>query len=184
MKGLASAILLAAVTGCGSSVAASPPAGTPAAAASSQAFNPTDAAWIELMVPMDEQLLRVLGMAEKQAAHPAVRAFATRLAAGHRAELAQFVALRTRAGAPTTNAHEGHDMPGMMTEPEIAALGKTSGRAFDQLFKKNLKEHLDQSIVVARSIATAGKEPAAKKLAVNIMISRATQLKQLEALGP
>ena len=56
-------------------------------------------------------------------------------------------------------------MPGMMTEPEIVALGKTTGPAFDQLFEKNLKEHLDQSIVLARSITTAGKDPATKKLA-------------------
>lgn len=184
MKALTSAILLAAVTACGSSVAVSPPASTPTTAASSHAFNPTDLAWIQVMVPMDEQLLRVLAMAEKQAADPAVRAFATQLAAGHRAELAQFVALRTRAGAPTANAHEGHDMPGMMTEPEIAALGKTSGAAFDQLFKKNLKEHLDQSIVVARSITKSGQEPSTKRLAASIAASRAAQLKQLEALGP
>jgi len=188
MKALAGAILLAAVTACGSSVAVSPPAstpttaGTPATAASSHAFNPTDLAWIQLMVPMDEQLLRVLAMAAKQAADPAVRGFAAQLATGHQAELTQFVTLRTRANASTTNQHEGHDMPGMMTEPEIAALAKTSGAAFDQLLKKNLKEHLAQSIVVARSITTAGQDPAAKRLAASITVSRAAQLKQLAAL--
>lgn len=78
--------------------------------------------------------------------------------------------------------HEGHDVPGMMTEPEIIALGNASGLAFDLLFEKNLKEHLDQSMVVARSIATAGKEPAVKKLAASIQTSRSVQLKQLAAL--
>jgi uncharacterized protein (DUF305 family) len=178
MKALAAAVLLVVLTGCGSSVAASPPpASTPTVAAS--AFNPTDLAWIELMIPMDEQLLRVLSMAEKQAADPAVRKLAAQLGAGHRAELAQLVALRTKAGAPTTNMHEGHDMPGMMTEPQIVALGKITGVAFDKLFEKNLKEHLEQSIVVARSIRTAGQEPAVKKLAAAIEVSRAAQLSQL-----
>lgn len=183
MKALATAAALLALTGCGSSVGASPPP-PPASTATvaDQAFNPTDLAWIQLMVPMDEQLLRVLGMAEKQGTSPAVRAFAAQLSTSRKAELSQLSALRTRSGSPTTNMHEGHDMPGMMTEPEIVALGNASGPAFDQLFEKNLKEHLDQSIVVARSIATAGKEPAVKKLAVSIQTSRAVQLKQLAAL--
>ena len=189
MKALASAVLLLALTGCGSSVAASPPpppASTPTATATEwkidPSFNATDLAWIELMIPMDDQLLRVLGMAEKQATDPAIKSFAAQVAAGHKTELEQFTALRTRSGLPVRNPHEGHDMPGMMTEPEIVALGKESGAAFDQLFEKNLKEHLDQSIVIARSITTDGKDDETKKLAAAIMAGRAAQLEQLSAL--
>lgn len=190
MKALASAVLLLILAGCGSSVAASPPPAPPASTPTATAtewkidpsFNATDLAWIELMIPMDDQLLRVLGMAEKQASDPAVRTFATQVAAGHKTEHETFVATRTRSGLPVRNPHEGHDMPGMMTEPEIVALGKTTGPAFDQLFEKNLKEHLDQSIVLARSITTDGKDPATKKLALSIMATRAAQLKELAAL--
>ncbi|MDX6252345.1 MAG: hypothetical protein QOF10_5705, partial [Kribbellaceae bacterium] len=63
------------------------------------------------------------------------------------------------------------------------ALSKTRGADFDRLFEKNLKEHLDQSIVVARSIASAGKEPAVKKLAASIETSRAAHLRQLATLS-
>ncbi len=73
-------------------------------------------------------------------------------------------------------------MPGMMTEPEVVALGNTTGPAFDQLLTKNLKEHLEQSIVIARSIRTAGQDPAVKKLAASIEQSRATQLQHLTVL--
>jgi uncharacterized protein (DUF305 family) len=191
MKALAALALLAALTGCGSSVAASPPATAPSASAPSASmtewkidpsFNSSDLAWIELMIAMDDQLLRVLGMAEKQAADPAVRAFATKVANGHRTEVEQFKATRTRSGMPVRNPHEGHDMPGMMTESEIVALGKTSGPAFDQLFATNLKEHLDESILLAKDLAGNGKDPATKKLAASITTSRAAQLKELAAL--
>jgi uncharacterized protein (DUF305 family) len=176
-------LLVALVSGCGASSAASPPP-PPAATVveTDPAFNPTDLAWIELMIPMDQQLLRVLAIAQKQATSPAVRTFAASLVPGHQAELTQLIALRTRAKAPTANQHEGHDMPGMMTEPEVVALGNTSGAAFDPLFEKNLKEHLEQSIIVARSIRTAGQEPAVKKLAAAIETSRAAQLKHLATL--
>lgn len=182
------AVLLVALTGCGSSAAVSsappPVASTPTASTwdIDPSFNATDLAWIELAIPMDEQLLRVLGIAEKRAADPAVKKFAAAMAAGHKIELAQFIALRTRSRLPVRNPHEGHDMPGMMTEPEIVTLGKTAGAAFDPLFEKNLKEHLDQSIVNARSITTDGKDAETKKLAASIMTSRAAQLKQLAAL--
>jgi uncharacterized protein (DUF305 family) len=188
MKALACAAVLVVLTGCGSSAASTPPpAAAPTAPTVSKfsvnpSFNATDLAWIELMIPMDDQLLRVLGMAQKQATDPAVRTFATQVSTGHKTEVAQFVALRTRANWPAKNPHEGHDMPGMMTEPEIVTLGKTKGAAFDQLFEKNLKEHLDQSIVLARSITTDGKDAETKKLAAAIMTSRAAQLKQLAAL--
>ena len=187
MKALAVVALLAGLMGLasgrGESSAASPPpppAGT--VVETDPAFNPTDLAWIELMIPMDEQLLRVLAMAQKQAASPAVRTFAASIASGHQAELTQLIALRTRAKAPTPNQHEGHDMPGMMTEPEVVALSNTTASAFDHLFKKNLKEHLEQSIIVARSIHTAGQEPAVKKLAASIERTRAAQLEHLAAL--
>ncbi|WP_112245574.1 DUF305 domain-containing protein [Kribbella monticola] len=178
------ALLLAGLlAGCGASSAASsapPPAVT--VVDTDAAFNLTDLAWIELMIPMDQQLLRVLALAQKQATTPALRSFATSLAAGHRTELAELIALRARAKAPTANQHEGHDMPGMMTEPEVVALSNTTGPTFDSLFAKNLKEHLEQSVIVARSIRTAGQEPAVKKLAASIELTRAGQLRRLAKL--
>jgi uncharacterized protein (DUF305 family) len=203
MKALVVVALLAALTGCGSSVAATPPAAPPAPTTTAAgtpeggtpeggtpegewkidpSFNSNDLAWIELMIPMDDQLLTVLGMAEKQAADPAVRAFATAVAAGHRDEVEKLKLNRTRSGMPVRNPHVGHDMVGMMTEPEIVALGKASGPAFDQLFVKNLKEHLDESIRLAKDIGTNGKDAAVKFLAGEIRTSRAAQLKELAAL--
>ena len=189
MKALAALALLAALAGCGSPAATSAPP-PPTTAASTPAtewkidpsFNSADLAWIELMIPMDEQLLQVLGMAEKQAADPALRAFATAVAGGHRDDVEKLKLNRTRSGMPVRNPHVGHDMPGMMTEAEIVALGKTSGPAFDQLFAKNLKEHLDESIALAKGIGTNGKDAAVKYLAESIRTSRSAQLKQLASL--
>ncbi|MFC9693173.1 DUF305 domain-containing protein [Kribbella sp. NPDC056951] len=192
MKALAALALLAVLAGCGSSNAAAPPPAAPPATATSApasewkidpSFNSLDLAWIELMIPMDEQLLQVLGMAEKQAADPAVRRFATTVAGGHRDEVEKLKLNRTRSGMPVRNPHVGHDMNGMMTEPEIVALGKASGPAFDQLFAKNLKEHLTESIVLAKDISTNGKDAAVKYLAGEIQTSRAAQLKELAALA-
>lgn len=143
---------------------------------SNNTFNPTDLAWLQLMIPMDEQLLRVLELAAKHTVDPELRKLAAGTANDRRAELTRLKALRTKAKAPTANQHAGHDMPGMMTEPEIVALSNTRGTAFDRLLAKNLREHVEQSIVVAKSIATAGKHPEVKALAASIVETRTTQL--------
>ncbi|MFC0622740.1 DUF305 domain-containing protein [Kribbella deserti] len=140
------------------------------------AFNPTDLAWLQLMIPMDEQLLRVLDLAARHTVDPELRRLAAGTANDRRAELARLKALRAKAKAPTANQHAGHDMPGMMTEPEVVALSNTRGAAFDRLFAKNLREHAELSIVVAKSVATAGKHPEVKSLAASIVETRTAQL--------
>jgi hypothetical protein len=52
--------------------------------------------------------------------------------------------------------------------------------AFDRLLEQNLREHLEQSIVVTGSIRAAGHEPAVKALAASIEAARAAQLKLLK----
>jgi uncharacterized protein (DUF305 family) len=179
-KLLGTLVLVAGVLGgCGSQAA--PPA---APAAPVSAFNPTDVAWLQLMIPMDEQLLRVLGLARDRSVDPAVRRLAAELTVSHQAELAQLVALRDRAGAPTANVHQGHDMPGMMTEDEVIALGGLRGAAFDRALRAEVTDHLAQSLVVTRGCVSAGHEPAVKQLATGIEKTRTLQTAQLSRWRP
>lgn len=170
------ALVAGVLGGCGS--APQPPA--PAASVAS-AFNPTDAAWLGLMIPMDEQFLRILGFAPTNSTDPAVRRFAAELTVGHQAELKQLIALRDRAGLPTTNAHAGHNMPGMMTDEEVAALQKLRGPAFDKVLRTEVKDHLAQSALVTRSVKAAGQEAGVKKLATAIEKDRTAQTARLTA---
>jgi len=164
-KYLVLALVAGLLGGCGAQPQPQPPA--PAASVAS-AFNGTDAAWLGLMIPMDEQFLRILSFAPANSTDPAVRRLAAELTAGHQTELNQLIALRDRAKLPTVNAHAGHDMPGMMTDEEVAALQKLRGPAFDKVLRAEVKDHLAQSALVSRSAIAAGQEPGVKKLATAI----------------
>ena len=159
------ALAVGVLGGCGAQPQPQPPA--PAASVAS-AFNPTDAAWLGLMIPMNEQFLRILGFAQTNSTDPAVRRSAAELAVAHQAELKQLIALRDRAKLPIANAHAGHNMPGMMTDEEVAALQKLRGPAFDKVLRAEMKDHLTQSALVSRSVIAAGQEPGVKKLATAI----------------
>lgn len=151
-----------------------PGAGTPAAG-----FNPTDVAWLQLMIPMNERMLRLLDLAPAQAADPAVRALAARIATGHRAELTELRAALRRSGTPEVDVHAGHDMPGMVPLAELAAARTTRGAAFDELVRTGLRAHLAQSVLVARGERTAGAEPGVKALAAGFETSRGAELARL-----
>jgi uncharacterized protein (DUF305 family) len=157
------------------STSVSPSAGTP-----SGAFNTTDVAWMQLMIPMDEQLLSMLELAPKRTSNPEVTQLAKQFAADHRAELLQLRELMDRSGAPKTNVHEGHDMPGMVTAEDLRVIDRTKGAAFDRLFAKNMREHLEQGILLSRGEQGAGADQATRELAGSIEKVRAAQLDRLD----
>ncbi|GAA1716388.1 DUF305 domain-containing protein [Nonomuraea bangladeshensis] len=167
----------------------------------SASVNPTDVAWLQLMIPMDERVLPLLDLGASRSHAPAVGQLAARLRAAHVAELARLrAALHTTAlhttgpptalhttdlpatGLPATNPHAGHDMPGMITAAELARLRTAEGPAFDTLFTGHLRAHLRQSRSVTRSEQVSGADPGIKALAAAIERTRTTQLSALGAV--
>ncbi|MGW2149199.1 DUF305 domain-containing protein [Nonomuraea bangladeshensis] len=66
----------------------------------SASVNPTDVAWLQLMIPMDERVLPLLDLGASRSHTPAMGQLAARLHAAHVAELA-----RLRAALHTTALH-------------------------------------------------------------------------------
>ncbi|GGP71302.1 DUF305 domain-containing protein [Saccharothrix coeruleofusca] len=136
------------------------------------AFNPTDTAWLQLMIPMNEQALPALDLAP-----PELAGFAAAVKESHQRELVHLRRLRAEAGLPDTNLHAGHQMPGLVTEADLAALRLSpSGLAGE------LREHLDQSALVARGELDAGANQAVKDLAAAVSSARTAQLAELSRL--
>ena len=150
----ASTVLIAVllVAGCGTgpqdAVAestATPPVAAPPATttptSTGTAFNPTDVAWLQLTVAMTERLLPVLDLVPGRTTDPACLQTATQVATTRRADLERARRLLADAAAPTTNPHEGHDMPGMATAQEMAALRAANGQPFHRLLAGQPRRH-------------------------------------------
>jgi len=151
---------------------------------SSGLFNSTDIAWLQLTVAMHERVLPMLDLVPRRTTDPAVRRLAARVRETHRADLVRSRALLARTGAPATNPHEGHDMPGMVTAAELAALGTAGDAEFRRLFGRHLRAHLEQSVRVAGSERTSGAEPATTAMAGAIVRTGTAYLEQLTLLAP
>ncbi|MGW7620527.1 DUF305 domain-containing protein [Streptomyces antimycoticus] len=173
---LAAATLLTA--GCGdgkpprearsTSAARHPATRPPSGQATSGTFNSTDIGWIQLMIAMDDQATLLLNLAPGHSSDAGVEKWAKPVATAYREELVQLRELLARAGVPDTNPHQGHDMPGMVTDDELRTIKGTKGAAFDALFLAAMREHLDQAAKIARAQRSAGADPAAKKLATSV----------------
>ncbi|MFI5766421.1 DUF305 domain-containing protein [Streptomyces sp. NPDC051563] len=161
------------ITGCG----AQPVAGTPRAAA----FNATDVAWIQLMIPMDERARLLTGLAPGRAGDPALVRFAERAADRQEAELARLRALLALSAAPDTRPHEGHDMPGMVSADTLRRAGALSGEEFDRVFAATLRAHLTQSLLLCAGERASGGAGEARELAGELEKGGAQELALLDA---
>ncbi|MDO0929425.1 DUF305 domain-containing protein [Streptomyces sp. TG1A-8] len=169
-------VLLAALPAAGCT--AQPAAGPPRAAA----FNPTDTAWIQLMIPMDERARLLTGLAPARAGDPALARLAARADAGLEDDLAGLRRLMELSGVPDTRPHEGHDMPGMVTLGAVRRAGTATGKEFDRIFTDSLRAHLAQSRKLCASERTSGGAEEAGRLAAAIGGRAAELITRLDAL--
>ncbi|HEY0454353.1 DUF305 domain-containing protein [Actinophytocola sp.] len=163
-----------------------PPAPTaePLPAVAPGGFGVTERAFAELSIACDDQAVKLLDLGAARASAPALRSYASALAAARRAELAELHGLLDAAAVTYVNQHEGHDMPGMPTESELTALtalGKATD--FDATLVELILAHLSESATVADSAANQVTHPATKDLAQRMSAARAASLAELNGLS-
>jgi uncharacterized protein (DUF305 family) len=142
-------------------------------------FNPTDVAWLQLVVPMTENALSAARLAPSHTASQAVRAAAESVAAPAERLLTRLKSARDRAGLPAADVHSGHRMPGMVTAADLVALRTGSGPDFDRRLVALLRAHAAQLVVLANGEQTSGADAETKRLAGEVGAEGAQQEKAL-----
>lgn len=167
-------LLGAAVAGCGRQPATD--------RTGPEAFNATDTAWIQLMIPMDERAQLLTALAPTRAAHPALAGWAAQAGRRLKDELADLQELLKLSGVPDTRPHEGHNMPGMITLDTVQRAKTATGGSFDRLVVPSLRAHLVHVRVLCASERTSGSAKRAKETATAIERSATEQLTRLDAV--
>ncbi|MFF7534745.1 DUF305 domain-containing protein [Streptomyces bobili] len=163
-----------------------PTAGTAPTAGASQttAFNATDTAWIQLMIPMNERAQLLTDLAPSRKTDPAMAALVTETGSRLREDLRRLRALLQLSGVPDTRPHEGHNMPGMVSLTTIEKASATTGPAFDRILTAALHAHFTHSRMLCASERTHGQAGQAKELATHIATNTAEQISWLDRLRP
>ncbi len=144
-------------------------------------LNGTDDAFIQLLLPMDDGALALIDHLDTRPSttDPALRAVLGEIRTTHRAEVVELRGLLAAGNVPENNIHEGHQMPGMVTDERLADLRATPDAEVPSRAVGLLRAHLEQSVVLCRGEQTAGGSPEVRALAGRIEATRAAELSAL-----
>ncbi|MEU2065218.1 DUF305 domain-containing protein [Streptomyces sp. NPDC013455] len=191
---VASALVLAACGGgdgdgaghTGHGTDAGPSASAAGPSTSAGAHNAQDVAFAQGMIPHHQQALEMARLATDRAASPQVKDLASRI------EKAQDPEIRTMTGwlkawgeqSPMPGMdHSGHSgMPGMMSGDDMAALEKSTGKAFDTKFLSLMVEHHQGAVAMATTEKEKGRHGGAKAMADDIVTAQNAEIKEMKQL--
>ncbi|GGS95074.1 lipoprotein [Planobispora rosea] len=161
--------------------------GAPAATSNAQpsaSFNDADVTFAQMMIPHHEQAVEMARLAETRAADAEIKELAAKIQAAQDPEIATMTGWLTtwgKAAAPE-DGHGGHDMPGMMTEQDMAKLQQAEGAAFDRMFAELMIAHHRGAIEMAKTEQAQGASPEAVQLAKTIEAAQQAEIEQMEKL--
>ncbi|MFD4669558.1 DUF305 domain-containing protein [Lentzea sp. NPDC058450] len=140
-------------------------------------MSPTDLAFADLLIPQNETALAALALTGQDSS---LRPLADKVEGQYRAELARVRAVLAEAGTRETDQHAGHDMPGMITAAELAAVGHADEADFDERVKALLRNQFEEARTVARAERESGTSERLVQLSAGIDSTRAEFLALLE----
>ncbi|MGI5525272.1 DUF305 domain-containing protein [Micromonospora sp. CA-259024] len=161
-----------------------PPSAT-ALPAAPVVLNSTDDAFIHLLIPMNEGAVALIDHLDTRptGVNPALRSLLGGIRVAHQAELRDLRGLLAAGNVAEQNIHEGHQMPGMVTDDSLAELRAAPDAELPFRASALIRAHLTQTVVLCRGEQTAGGSPELKALAGRIQQARTAELSALDRLG-
>jgi uncharacterized protein (DUF305 family) len=151
-------------------------------------FNQADVTFAQEMIPHHQQAIEMAQLAQDRAEDPEVKDLAAQI------EDAQDPEIQTMTGwleswgegVPSDDMDHGDmsgdDMPGMMTDEEMAGLQAAGGAEFDQMFLTMMIEHHEGAIEMARTEQADGQNADAVALAEKIEADQTAEIATIEDL--
>ncbi|WP_350275125.1 DUF305 domain-containing protein [Kribbella sp. HUAS MG21] len=156
--------------------------GTTSAAAD---HNDADVKFATEMIPHHQQAVTMADLALRKASNATVKQLATAIKAAQDPEIKQMSGWLTGWGEMVPTPGMGHEMAhgeGMMTEEEMAALGKAGGAAFDRMWVQLMIKHHQGAVAMAKTEQTAGKSSTAVALAKTIETAQTAEIATMQKL--
>ncbi|MEV7548771.1 DUF305 domain-containing protein [Amycolatopsis sp. NPDC089917] len=183
---LAALASFAVLTGCASSDTASSghDMSTMKAPDPQQAgHNQADVAFAQGMIPHHEQALTMAKLVEGRTRDAKVVDLAARIQRAQDPEIQQLNGLLKSWGVAPSAGHSEHGaMSGMMTEDDLAKLGKAKDAAFDKQWLEMMVEHHEGALAMARTALRQGSDAEVKALAQKVIDGQQAEITEMRAL--
>ena len=156
------------------------------------AFNATDVAFAQGMIPHHAQAVEMSDLALANSSNPEVLALATEIKAAQSPEIAQMTAWLTEWGQSVPDPAADMDMnmsgsggmmmSGMMSESDMSALSAASGTVFDRMFLEMMVRHHEGAVQMAEEELANGRYQPTLDLATAIVASQTAEILRMQAL--
>jgi uncharacterized protein (DUF305 family) len=138
-----------------------------------------DLMFLQMMIPHHQQAIDISDLALTKSSDSELLALAKDIRDGQGAEIVKMKAWLDGANAGMDPGHSmGHDMGGMLSDSELAALKAATGKSFDLLWLKGMTGHHDGAIDMATMIEDADNDEI-KSFGQAIVTSQSAQNKQM-----
>lgn len=158
-------------------------------------FNDADVTFAQSMIPHHEQAVEMANMAKMHASTPEVKNLADKIESAQGPEIATMKGWLKDWGKDESSGDDSMDgmdhgsddsgmadMPGMMSDDDMAGLEKATGAEFDQMFLTMMIEHHTGAIEMAKTEQADGKNTDATALAKKIEADQTTEIADLKEL--
>jgi uncharacterized protein (DUF305 family) len=151
-------------------------------------FNQADVTFAQEMIPHHQQAIEMAQLALDRAEDPEVKDLAALIEAAQDPEIQTMTEWLESWGEDVPGDGmdhgdmSGEDMPGMMTDEEMADLEAAGGAEFDQMFLTMMIEHHGGALEMAVTEQADGQNAAAVALAEKIEADQTAEIATMEDL--
>ncbi|MGI8694213.1 MAG: DUF305 domain-containing protein [Geodermatophilaceae bacterium] len=177
---LTATVAAAVLAGCGGS-----DTNSTAADVTDTDHNAADVTFATDMIPHHRQAVMMAELAESRSDNPDVLGLASAIRDAQDPEIQTMSGWLEEWGEPVPgemDGMEGMDMPGMMSEQEMATLEAAEGDAFDEMFLESMIAHHTGAIQMAQAQQADGQYADAVDLAEQIEQSQTAEIATMEDL--
>jgi uncharacterized protein (DUF305 family) len=144
---------------------------------SNSKYSAEDIAFAEMMIPHHEQAIEMSEIALLNTTNPDVLLLAQQIKDAQSPE----IELMKSWDGVKSSTHAGHQMDGMLSDAEIAALRTAQGAEFDRLFLQGMIKHHEGAITMAQAVVNSVNKEVAD-LAASIINAQELEISKMKEL--
>lgn len=161
-------------------------------------FTSADVEFMTGMIGHHAQAIVMSRLAPNNDASPAIRTLAARIINAQQDEIALMqtwlrdrgqpvpeVSAEGHAGMSHGGMQHGAHMPGMLTDAQMAELGKARGAEFDRLFLTYMIQHHQGAVTMVTALFSqdgAGQDESVFKLASDVNVDQTTEIARMQRM--
>ncbi|RIQ23210.1 DUF305 domain-containing protein [Jiangella rhizosphaerae] len=147
-------------------------------------FSPADVEFARQMIPHHAQAVEMAGMLPPDGVSPELVELAAAVEDAQQPEIDRMTAMLDRWGyvPPPLEGGHAHEMAGMLTDDDLAALDAATGAQFERMWLTMMIEHHEGAIAMARAQLDDGIDPEARELAEQIVDTQEEEIARMERM--